>query len=214
MYLLSSLEMASLDMVDELSVSNTEADDAESLSILHSYSDFNISVNCKYYDIDDFNFFISQQPITKEMFFLLELNSRSLPKNFVKISTFLDSISKKPDCITVSESWLHASVESLYGMSGYALISKPRTSKRGGGVAIYLSTSYTYKVINININLCAKCCEYMAIECSRENVKSNMIILALYRPPGQDVQMFIDVLRQILELFTTRMVNRQNNIVR
>ena len=67
MYLLSSLEMASLDMVDELSDSNTEddADDADSLSILHSYSDFNISVNCKYYDIDNFNFFISKQPITK-----------------------------------------------------------------------------------------------------------------------------------------------------
>ena len=80
-------------------------------------------------------------------FSTLSLNCRSLSKNFDKLECSLKSLKYKFDCIGLTETWLKE-MESTdaYNMSGYTLLSKPRTNKRGGGVGMFVSSGLNFKL--------------------------------------------------------------------
>jgi hypothetical protein len=71
-------------------------------------SDPNISISnfinsdCKYSTLDQIKFFA----IFDNSFSILNINARSICKNFNKIKILLTNFSTKPDIISITESWL------------------------------------------------------------------------------------------------------------
>ena len=80
-------------------------------------------------------------------FSTLSLNCRSLSKIFDKLECSLKSLKYKFDCIGLTETWLKEMESTdVYNMSGYSLLSKPRTNKRGGGVGMFVSSGLNFKL--------------------------------------------------------------------
>ena len=62
------------------------------------------------------------------------------------------------DCIGLTETWLKANEETnIYNMSGYTLLSKTRSHKRGGGVGLYISDRLNYKTRDDLIAVTEEC---------------------------------------------------------
>ena len=53
-------------------------------------------------------------------------------------------ITLKIDVLCISETWLHAQLDDKeVSVEGYDIIRKDRTNKRGGGVCVYVKSSFT-----------------------------------------------------------------------
>ena len=76
----------------------------------------------------------------KSKLVVLNLNIRSLSKNFDLLLCLIDSLVDKPSVIALTETWLNDdSPVNGYQISGYhPLISKHRNT-RGGGVAFFIN---------------------------------------------------------------------------
>ena len=81
----------------------------------------------------------------KNGFSILHLNSRSLNKNFDGIHTFLSSIDYTFTVICISESWFYEDKSNQIYFENYELVSTPRRNRRGGGSAIYVHDSVSYR---------------------------------------------------------------------
>ena len=69
------------------------------------------------------------------------LNARSLVQRIAELSAILNI--NKTDIAAISETWFPASIDSSYfSIPGYSLFSRPRSHKRGGGVAFYIRDSF------------------------------------------------------------------------
>src|SRR2546425_741590 len=98
--------------------------------------------NCTKYvtleELADINF--SSESLT-----ILQLNCRSLKKNFDQLNLLLSNFSTAPQIISLSETWLKPSDQLPYfSIPGYQFISVPRRKKRGGGVGFYISNSLNF----------------------------------------------------------------------
>jgi hypothetical protein len=87
--------------------------------------------NCKYYNFDQVN--QSTSTHNRNHFSQFCLNIRSLPKNYRKLITLLDTIDIKFSIITLTETWLKEYNQDLYEIEGYEHISQIRDNKAGGG---------------------------------------------------------------------------------
>src|ERR1700730_14191041 len=77
----------------------------------------------------------------------LHANCRSLPKNFDNFTNLLSMGETHLTAVAVSETWLKPSNENLFKSPGYCFESNHRESKIGGGVALYINESETYKLL-------------------------------------------------------------------
>ena len=93
------------------------------------------------YNINDFN------TINKpDMFSIIHTNIRSLPKNFDNLVIFLKLLNRNLSCIGISETWLSdISPIDTFNIPNYSFLCKSRSSKRGGGIGIYVNKTYNYK---------------------------------------------------------------------
>ena len=117
-------------------------------------------------DIDGFNF--------------AHINPGSLVKNIDSVRDLL--IDNNLHAFAVSETWFHNKVNSgLVTIPGFDLIRHDRISKRGGGVAIYLRSGVSYRLLHKshhNANA-----EFLFIEIdNRAGVKFAFGVV--YNPPG------------------------------
>ena len=79
-----------------------------------------------------------------DLFSVIHLNARSIPKNFDNFLTFLENVEIQFTAIGVSETWLNGTNQNLYGIKGYSQVNK----KRGGGDSLfcgYISSSINSK---------------------------------------------------------------------
>jgi len=71
---------------------------------------------------------------------------RSMSKNFESFKNFYFSLNYSFDVICISETWEEVSKplleNSLYKLPCYTMISQPRVSGIGGGVAIYILENF------------------------------------------------------------------------
>ena len=87
--------------------------------------------------------------------------------------------------IVVNRTWLKETNSQSYGIKGYNHIAKTRTKKLGGGVSIFLDELIPFKLredlMTNNDDM-----ESIWIEIDRSYVHTdrNLIIGAIYRPPG------------------------------
>ena len=139
-------------------------------------------------------------------FSMISLNIQSLPSKFDTLISYLSYLQSKSfsfDTICLQESWLTDDSDlSFYHIPGYQLISKGKKCSSHGGVAIYLSDKYTYKILS----LCetSEIWEGLFIEITGENLKRKTIIGNIYRPPkfnncNQTINKFTNELTPLID---------------
>ena len=119
---------------------------------------------------------------------LIHINCRSLKQNFREVVNFLELLSKPLTAIAMTETWLNASNQDTFIISGYKFVSQIRSDKIGGGVGIYVNTDLPYK---LRPDLCRNTCyiECLFIEILQKG-KDNVLIGCIYRPPNTDTNLF------------------------
>ena len=77
-------------------------------------------------------------------FSMLNLNIRSISKNFDNFMSLLDNLNFNFKIICLSETWLHSdnAVNSNLEIPGYTGIHQVRKNGNGGGLAIFIHNSY------------------------------------------------------------------------
>ena len=86
-----------------------------------------------------------------------------------------------PDILVISETWLHKDIEdqTVY-IQGYNIYRSDRTS-RGGGVAIYVKSTYAATILNaVSI---PKCFELISLKIDFGS-NNSIIVIGVYRPPS------------------------------
>jgi hypothetical protein len=111
-------------------------------------NDYNDSVNdlvtpeqCKYYDIDELNA-VHVELGMKEHFTCLNLNCRSICKNFDSLCNMLLNLKCSFDVIVLTETWLSEATAVSYEISGYSMFCKHRSQARVE-VYVYMLRIYT-----------------------------------------------------------------------
>ena len=129
--------------------------------------------------------------------FISHFNIRSLNKNFDKFHLFSNRLNYDHSIIGLSETWLkETSPSSLFSMDGFNLITKNRTSKKGGGVGFYVTNNLDYTLLE-EYSLMTETFESIFIEIKTRN-NGNIIVGELYRPPNANPVEFVELLHDLL----------------
>ena len=81
--------------------------------------------------------------------YILNLNIRSLKKNFEEYKFLIENLEKTPSVICLTETWLtQKDNPEVFNLPGYHPITgKHRDGKRGGGIAVYIAESLRYSEV-------------------------------------------------------------------
>ena len=107
--------------------------------------------------------------------------------------------------VCLQETWLSDIDDiSLLHLEGYTLISQHKVSSKHGGVAIYLSESYDYKLIPLYPN--TNIWDGQFIEIQTPSAHKNIIVGNIYRPPQDNINYdtFIRELQPIIQELNKR----------
>ena len=167
--------------------------------------------NCKYYTSQEFvsafvptnnhnqsksNSSLHTANSTNNNLSLLHINSRSICKNFESVENFLCSLNRFSfSIIGISETWLKSNSPNIYNIPNYNMIHVDRKKGRGGGVAMYINFKLKYKTRK---DIYIDGIESAFIEVDNKFGK-NIIVGTLYRPPGNNVNNFLENLDKELD---------------
>src|SRR3989442_8260042 len=134
---------------------------------------------------------ISDLSISQNSLSILQINARSLNKNFDRLVNLLSNFKSAPSIISISETWLRSNDQnSFLSLNDFTFVSKPRhINKRGGGVGLYVSNSLSFTALDNFSHILDEVCEYCVIEIENA-LKPNVLIVSLYRPPDLDIILF------------------------
>jgi len=165
--------------------------------------------DCSYYTEDMFNTTVGDIDNTdKTPLSLIHANIRSIPQNLTEFTAFLDTLSSKFHIIAMSETWLHKDNADLYNIMDYAKESTERVNKRGGGVAMFISSKLKYsKREDLTSQSSTLESVFIEIDKLQFNAEKNVVIGCIYRPPGTSIERFIEELTDKLET-----VKRENKL--
>ena len=150
--------------------------------------------NSKYFTPADFNTVSSKY---NKSFSVIHMNCRSLPKHHADIVSLLDSLECSFNVIALTETWLDPNDVKHYSFNGYNFVSKERTSKKGGGIALAIKEDVKY-ILRPDISIFNNVCETLFIEIFKPG--KNVIIGVCYRPPGQSVKAYLNHLKDMLSV--------------
>ena len=84
---------------------------------------------CKYTTLDE----LAKHSYDPHTFSVLQLNCRSIKKYFENVKLLLNQLTKLPEVITLSETWINNSyTNKFYSLNDYTFISNPRMNKKRG----------------------------------------------------------------------------------
>ena len=143
---------------------------------------------------------------SKDSFFLLSLNIQSIRAKFEKLMALSKYLSEK-DCtlsaICLQETWLKDSDDvSLLHIPGYDLIHQGARCSDHGGLIVYLSDQFTYRLKNV-YNSSSRW-EGLFLDIAHENLKSKIVIGNIYRPPrrnncNNEIELFLEEFKPIVQ---------------
>lgn len=117
-------------------------------------------------------------PVSKN-FNLVHINAQSVPAHYTDLLTTFSGI--PIDAILISESFLKPSLSSYqFSLPGFKLIRNDRIGKGGGGVAMYIRSEYSFKIVSLSPNPYSASAEYIFIELSLGYTK--LLIAVFYSP--------------------------------
>ena len=127
------------------------------------------------------------------------INARSLMNKWDDIVDHIND--HNLDLLGVTDTWIPASLTDLplTPPTGYSIISVPRPSRRGGGIALLYRSSY-----DVLKQTPMKCVSYEMLEVTIRSSSRMIRLIILYRPPpskknGFTVNQFIDEFENLLE---------------
>ena len=94
----------------------------------------------------------------------------------------------KFDIASVTETWLKNDITQInyVQISGYEFVFNNRTTSKGGGVGLYISETYTYKVRQYITNL-DQSIEHQWVEVKgRKNKNSSFLVGCIYQPSSNE----------------------------
>ena len=128
--------------------------------------------------------------VVKPQLSALHLNIRSLSKHFDELCHLLNSFPFQLDLFACSETWITPQVDiSSLQISGYNIIADNRTFSTGGGVALYLKSSFEYHLRN---DLKIAGVENIWVD------TQDLLIGVIYNPPSGSQRDFIDEFENVL----------------
>ena len=156
--------------------------------------DYHLVSHCNYYMDNHFTSAIKNKfgnVSLHDMFSLCHINIRSLKANLPAFELCLGQLEMEFSVIGMSETWLQDCNCNLYNVAGYNLIENHRSTKKGGGVAIFLKRGISYQNRN-DLEHMGDIYESVFIEIDKDafSKNKNVIIGVIYRPPGTDLEIF------------------------
>ena len=122
--------------------------------------DVQINNKCSFTNIKKAaDFFVNNE----NKFSVLNLNIRSLKKNYDSLLIYLRQIKTNFDVIVLTETWLNDNESDLYLIPGYCFSAINRLNKRGGGIRIYYKECYKCNFLTSSVSLTI---EYLFISLS------------------------------------------------
>ena len=131
---------------------------------------------------------------------LCHVNIRSIPANLGNLEAYLQCLNFEFSVVGISETWLNDNNCELYNLNGYNLVETHRSSKKGGGVGIFIKKGIPYTSRNDLVSE-ESIFESLFIEIDKQvfQHRSNIILGIIYRPPNTDINSFNDALSVILD---------------
>ena len=176
----------------------------ESLDTEFNYDleDYELAITkSEYYDLDNMcEVMRNISPETHLSF--LNLNARSLIRNFNELCILLSALPNPLDIIAIEETWLNESLEPLVAMDNYTFISKPKLlCKEGGGLGVYIKNGI--KFFERPDLACPEECrnsfDSVFIELPRGGNGRNIIVGLFYRAPNQNtIKEYTDYVSSVL----------------
>uniref|UniRef100_A0A3B5QVU5 Reverse transcriptase domain-containing protein n=1 Tax=Xiphophorus maculatus TaxID=8083 RepID=A0A3B5QVU5_XIPMA len=152
-------------------------------------------IECEYYDEEKFN----NSKMIKAGFSVIHLNSRSMNSNFSKITDYLKRLNGQFSIIAVSETWLNEENKNNFQINGYELHYVNRSSKRGGGVALFADSEIRCKIKDTMSTTVEGVMEMITIEVLSEKSR-NIVVSCVYRTPGSNLELFTEKLIELIEM--------------
>ena len=150
---------------------------------------------CKYYSLAEYANVMNLHA-EKNSIKLLNFNIRSFHSNGDAFSSVLETLPILPDFLVISESWNTAENLDLCSVNNYDSHHTFRNSGRGGGVSVFTLNSYSSSRISC-ISVCNLVLETCVIKVDLPN--SYLVIIGIYRPPGDGITPFIEALDLIIK---------------
>ena len=186
-------------------INNSEINEDSNLNnIINSFVGDNesentcITLNSKYYDIDDIPESFSN--CDKYAYKVLHLNIHSLPAKFEALKLMLASLQQKGiqfDFILICESFLQEKNVNLYNLENFKFISKNRSKLKGGGVCMYIQNDIQFKLRDDIAIFREGEFESIFIETSYPNNKPS-IIGEVYRVPNTNTKKSLEYYESII----------------
>ena len=148
---------------------------------LHFFNDHSETVSSPYYTIDEFT--CASNSLSKNSFSILQINIRSMNKNFEKFEEYLNVVKGRFSIIALTETWCNndrADQNSFWQIPNYTPIDQIRqTELKGGGTALFVHNNFDFKIVKRG-NICSDDIEYLTVEILR-NKDKNIIFSCIYR---------------------------------
>ena len=146
----------------------------------------------KYYSIDEYNSTFNSTTLHADF---MTYNARSYNKNKDPFIAMLKSLSKMPEIIVLTETWLTPDETDQHLLDGYTEYHTARPTGRGGGVSLLCwDTIGTTHIPELSI--CSDTIESCVVEINFE--KEKFIVFALYRPHSDTIENFNGKLLEML----------------
>ena len=152
---------------------------------------------CAYYTINGYNSLL-EESTTPSSLRLLNINIRSFNANQDKLEALLNSLSRPPSVLVLTESWNTDDRVKLCKLNSYSDFHSFRPNNgRGGGVSIFCTNVFnSVKIESLSFvkDPIETCCSKIYI-----NQNDYIIVLAIYRPPNESIPEFLTELEIILK---------------
>ena len=160
-----------------------------------------LNSSCEYYIEDQFKEMLRKKSRTaNSKLSVLHLNIRSINKNFSELTDLLQTVDYQFHVIGLSETWLNDYSHSV-SVEGYDFVHSHRKNRRGGGVGLYLASSFDYKVRqNLKFEN-SETTDSLFVEVTVPKGK-NIIIGVVYRAPDNNLTTFVKDFDEVLDKIT------------
>ena len=169
------------DSLDEsLDYNKTVGVNLKELTYFDAFKDLTDHLNCIYHNETSL---ISNFKTSKSSILILSANICSLGDKHLELTNTFDRYALGgivPDILAVQEVWNHPS-DSL-GIKNFNLFTKQRSTRRGGGVGVYVRDTYNVKIIESASIFEESIFESLALEVEF-STDLKYIIVSCYRPP-------------------------------
>lgn len=154
--------------------------------------------NFKIYDTLE-NYLIAIRQKKQQHSVIVHLNICSMRKNWEQLRDMLINEIIDIDVVVITEINIKESENILYNLNGYKLVVYNRENKtRGGGIGMYIKENIEISNITMG-NSKGEAYEYIQLTVQIDN--KNTTIVAIYRPPDRDVNVFVeDMQHRLLEI--------------